>query len=360
VTRSVAVSGKDTAISPANSGWRFATGVSIVMMLVVGASLPIWGPASFGVSYLTLAPPLLCGIGIFVFMATVSGSLAGSDSWTGVAFIIGLDGILRLVSVTVALLLTQDPVLLAWMVVAPLPITLAISVVVFRRSLRSTMILADSQRTLVWNVVRTMTASAGSAILITGFPLVLALVSSDSQQDELAPLILAITLTRAPLLMPLSAFQGFLVVQFAKTPARQWRLLAFLGGGLVVLGSIGALLAWLVGPVLLESFFGQSYVLDGELLALLVGAAAAIAGLYVTGPAVLARGGHAGYALGWIGAVTFALVTLCVPGDLNSRAIAALAIGPLIGMAIHIAFLLMARNRHSTSGFEASRTAAGA
>ncbi|MET0830372.1 MAG: hypothetical protein ABWY26_12670 [Microbacterium sp.] len=348
VTRSVAVS-PTGAHASRTSGWRFATVVSVGIVVLVAATLPLWAPSSFGNPYLPLALPLLLGVGIFVFMATVSGSLAGSGSWAGVSFIIGMDGVLRLVTVAVALLFTDDPAILAWMVVAPLPLTLGTAIVLFRRPLRQAMVLADGYRTLLWNIVRTMTAAAGSAILITGFPLLLALVSDRDQQNELAPLILAITLTRAPLLMPLSAFQGFLVVQFAKRPDRQWRLLLRLTGGLALFGTLAAVLAWLIGPAILEFFFGSEYVLGGELLALLVAAAAAIACLYITGPAVLASGAHAGYALGWIGAVVCALLVMSIPGGLSERAVLALTLGPMVGVVLHIGFLL-ARRRSAKSG----------
>jgi O-antigen/teichoic acid export membrane protein len=351
VTRSVAVSGRSNK-SSSTSGWRFAVGVAAGTVIAVAASLPLWAPSSFGAQYGSLAVPLLLGVGVFVFMATVSGSLAGGDSWTGVAFIIAMDGILRLAAIGLALLWTDDPAWLAWMVIAPLPLTLTVAVVAFRRVLRGTMVLADRYRTLLWNVVRTMTASAGSAILITGFPLVLAIVADGQEHKELAPLILAITLTRAPLLMPLSAFQGFLVVQFAKRITGQWRLVLTLTAALVAIGSVAALLASLLGPAILETFFGSGYALDGGLLALLVAAAAAIACLYITGPAVLARGGHAGYALGWIGAVIFALFAISAPGDLSARTVCALIVGPLIGVVIHIAFLLVGRRPRPLSSSE--------
>lgn len=323
------------------SGWRFATGTSVAVVVIVAASLPLWAPSGLGSAYLPLALPLLLGVGVFVFMATVNGSLAGSDSWTGVAFIIGLDGLLRLGTVGLALLWTDDPVWLAWMVVAPLPVTLVVAGVLFHRSIRGSMALADRYRTLSWNVVRTMTASAGSAMLITGFPLLLAIVATDREQRALAPLILAITLTRAPLLMPLSAFQGFLVVQFAKKAAAQWRLVVTLAGVLAGIGAVGAVLAWWIGPGILKTLFGPAFALDGGVLASLVAAAGAISALYITGPAVLARGAHASYALGWIGAVVVALLSVNLSGDLTTRAVLALTLGPVSGVFIHLVCLLM-------------------
>lgn len=346
VTRSIAVS-RRLASRPTTSGWRFAILVATGVVVLVAVSLPLWAPLSFGGSYLALAAPLLIGVAVFVLMATVSGSLAGSDAWAGVAFIIGVDGVLRLVSIATALVWTADPVWLAWMVIAPLPVTLAIAAVVFKGSIRNSMVLVDGYRTLLWNVIRTMTASAGSAILITGFPLLLAIVATNAEQPQLAPLILAITLTRAPLLMPLSAFQGFLVVQFAKRTSGQWGLLLRLMIALAIFGGIAALLAWLIGPMILRTFFGSGYAIAGEILALLVAAAGAIAALYVTGPAVLARGAHAGYAWGWIAAVVVALLVVNVPGDLTTRAVSALILGPAVGVVVHMVRLLAIQQKSS-------------
>ena len=351
VTRSVAVS-RRVPNRRTTSGWRFAVGVAAGVVLLVAASLPLWTPLSFGASYFALAVPLLVGVAVFVFMATVSGSLAGRDEWTGVAFIIGLDGVLRLFAVAMALVWTDDPVWLAWMVIAPLPLTLGIAVFVFRKSIRNTMVLVDGYGTLLWNVIRTMTASAGSAMLITGFPLLLAIVANNDEQSALAPLILAITLTRAPLLMPLSAFQGFLVVQFAKRTSGQWKILVMLTVALAAFGSLAALLAWFLGPLVLRTFFGPAYALDGAVLALLVAAAGAIAALYVTGPAVLARGAHAAYAWGWIAAVVVALFVVNVPGDLTTRAVSALIAGPVVGVVIHLLCLIASQRRRTDAAIK--------
>ena len=68
----------------------------------------------------------------------------------------------------------------------------------------------------------------------------------------------------------------------------------------------------------------------------LVMAATAIAGLYVTGPATLARRLHTAYSLGWAFAAIVAIGCLALPMGLEERAVLALIAGPVCGLVIHL------------------------
>lgn len=147
-------------------------------------------------------------------------------------------------------------------------------------------------------------------------------------------MILAVTLTRAPLLVPLTAMQGNLIAHFVD----QARLRALLMPAAVVavIGAAGVVAAGLIGPWLLKVGFGDEYRADGTLLAWLTAAAVAIAMLTLTGAAAVAAALHRTYALGWIIATVAAVGLLLLPLELSTRTVVALLCGPLVGIAVHL------------------------
>ncbi len=181
-------------------------------------------------------------------------------------------------------------------------------------------------------------AAGASAILVMGFPVLLKATSSDLGATG-GVVILAVTLTRAPLLVPLTAMQGNLIAHFVD--ARQHRLRAMAGAVsvLAVVGAIGVTLAALTGPWLLRVGFGDEYRASGALLAWLTAGAVAIAVLTVTGAATVAAALHRAYSVGWISATVASAVLLTLPLGLETRTVVALVCGPLVGIAVHLAAL---------------------
>ena len=51
--------------------------------------------------------------------------------------------------------------------------------------------------------------------------------------------------------------------------------------------------------------------------------------------ATLALDGHRTYALGWLAATVCSAAVLLLPGSLEGRVVASLAVGPVVGIAIH-------------------------
>jgi len=182
-------------------------------------------------------------------------------------------------------------------------------------------------------------AGAGAnAILVMGFPVLLKATSGDLGATG-GVVILAVTLTRAPLLVPLTAMQGNLIAHFVDQRAE--RLRALLQPALVVtgLGLLGVLLAGVFGPWLLREGFGSEYRADGELLAWLTAAAVAIALLTLTGAAAVAAALHRAYSVGWVSATVASAFLLLLPLGLETRTVIALLCGPLVGIAVHLAAL---------------------
>ncbi len=203
------------------------------------------------------------------------------------------------------------------------------------------MLTPGNTATFLRGAAHSITAAGASAILVMGFPVLLKLTS-----NELGPqggvIILAVTLTRAPLLVPLTAMQGNLIAHFVDESAQRLRALispaALIGG----IGVIGVLAAGAVGPWLLRSAFGQQYQASGSLLAWLTAAAVAIAMLTLTGAAAVAAALHRAYSLGWVSATAASGLLLLLPLPLEARTVVALLCGPLVGIGVHLLALARA------------------
>ena len=185
-------------------------------------------------------------------------------------------------------------------------------------------------------------AAGASAILVMGFPVLLKATSGELGAAG-GVVILAVTLTRAPLLVPMTAMQGNLIAYFVDH--RNARLRALLAPAAMVgtLGAVGVVAAYLIGPWLLRVAFGPEYQTSGALLAWLTAAAASIALLTLTGAATVAAALHRAYSIGWVGATAAAALLLCLPLDLETRTVVALLCGPLVGIAVHTAALSQRR-----------------
>jgi len=197
-------------------------------------------------------------------------------------------------------------------------------------------------RTFLTGSAHSIAAAGASAVLVMGFPVLLQATSRDLGATG-GVIILAVTLTRAPLLVPLTAMQGNLIAHFVDNR----RLRALLTPALVLagLGALAVLAAGLVGPWLLRTLFGPEYAASGALLAWLTAGAVAIAFLTLTGAATVAAALHRAYAVGWVSATVAAALLLLLPLDLQTRTIVALMCGPLVGIVVHLAALGAIRRR---------------
>jgi O-antigen/teichoic acid export membrane protein len=151
--------------------------------------------------------------------------------------------------------------------------------------------------------------------------------------------ILAVTLTRAPLLVPLTAMQGNLIAHFVDQRSERIRALLAPAAIIAGIGTVGVLGAGLVGPWILRVAFGPQYLASGALLSWLTGAAVAIAMLTLTGAATVAAALHRAYSLGWVGATVASGLLLLLPLPLETRTVVALLAGPLVGIGVHLVAL---------------------
>ncbi|MFN3601024.1 MAG: polysaccharide biosynthesis protein [Dietzia sp.] len=312
--------------------------LGLALAAAVAVSAPVW-PA--------LGLPTFSGVGVavmavgilgFSLQAATAGALSGTERWGLYAVLLTVDAALRLLVAGVAWRLGDAGLGFALATVAG-TVTWALMITLSPATREALARALDVGRRRFWrNTASAMLASAGTATLVVGFPV---LVTATVRESDPAPLvgavILAITLTRAPLLVPLTSFQSAIIVYFVQRRELGPRALTGPLGLVTAVGMVGAGAAWLVGPWLIRVLFGAEFELPGVVLAALTAASVGTAALMVTGNAALAFDRHLLYNVGWWVAVLAALVLLVsVPGPLDIRSAIALLAGPGIGVAVHV------------------------
>lgn len=317
--------------------WAFASLAALAVGVVVIATAVLWAVPSLGVANAGLAWLVALGAAMNCLVAAASGVMAGAGMWRQLASIVALDGILRVVAVVGVLSVTHDIVPLAVAVILPFPVSLTIVFLSAPRALVENARVTFGPRALIANTGRTMLAASATAVLINGFPLVLSFFAGPDNHAALGSLVLAVTLTRAPILVPLTALSSYLVSRFSHHPGRTARTVAVLlaGIGAVILVLCGA--AWLFGEPVMRFVFGQEFDLPAGVLVALIASSGLIGALFVSGSAVLARNRHGLYAAGWVAASVVTLALLFLPLPLPERAALALAAGPAVGLVVHLA-----------------------
>lgn len=321
--------------------------LGLVLAAAVAVSAPAW-PA--------LGLPTFSGVGVaimafgilgFTLQAATAGALSGTERWGLYAVLLTVDAALRLAVAGVAWWLGDAGLGFAVATVAG-AVTWALLIALSPATRDALASAVDAGRRRFWrNTGTAMLASAGTSALVTGFPLfVTATVRADDPAPLVGAVILAITLTRAPLLVPLTSFQSAIIVYFVRRRARGPRSLATPLGLVTAVGIVGAGAAWLVGPWLIRVLFGGDFELPGAVLAALTAASVGTAALMVTGNAALAFDRHLLYNSGWwVAVIAAAVLLVAVPGALDVRAAIALLAGPGVGVAVHVVGLV-ASSRH--------------
>jgi O-antigen/teichoic acid export membrane protein len=326
---------------PRTHPMRVAAMVGIVAAGAIAASSPLWSAHVFVRSQWLSVALLSVGLAGFCLHATLMGMLAGVNRWTQYGSLMVTDAALRVAVAAATFLIGWGLVGYLWATVAGSVAWLILLVASPATRAAARLLTPGGTLTFLRGASHSIAAAGASAILVMGFPVLLKATSGDLGATG-GVVILAVTLTRAPLLVPLTAMQGNLIAHFVDQRAE--RLRALVQPALVVtgLGLLGVLLAGVFGPWLLRVGFGSEYRADGELLAWLTGAAVAIAVLTLTGAAAVAAALHRAYSVGWVSATVASAFLLLLPLGLETRTVIALFCGPLVGIAVHLAALARA------------------
>ncbi len=312
--------------------WQVGLGLSLLVALAVAATSPAW------MGLLVDAPrpaTVLMTVGLlsYTFQAVLSGVLSGAGLWGRYSALVALDSGVRLVLTLVAWLL-------GWGLVGFFIIT-AIGAASWLTVLRREDLavrLDVSPGVFVRRVASAMAASGASAALITGFPTLLQATAAERGTltgVTVGAVMMAISFTRAPILVPVQRFQTALISRFVARGSV--RALAMPIGLVLFVGLVGAALAWLIGPWLMVTIQrgNEDFWVSGAFLAVLTFASACAGSLMITGAAALAREQHSFYVGGWVAATLVAFIFLVIPLPLEFSVGLGLIVGPLVGGAVH-------------------------
>lgn len=316
----------------------FAGITAATVTALVAGTAPLWGEAVFGKDWPATLPALLLGTAAYVGFATLSGVLYGRMAWGILSVVIIADPVIRLFAVVAAVPLGAST-LLDWAIVSPVLITLLLGLVLLVSARSTGTIVADPVLGMLGKAARTVVGSAATAVLISALPLFVAASARSESAAEVGAVIFNLTITRAPLVIPILAFQGWLVVAFRDAGPRWVRRVVLLIGAILLTGVVVAAVSWFAVPPLVGWLFGGGYVLSSWLTFGFVLTASLTAALCASGAIVIARGGHTAFLLGWVLAAIVAVGLLFLPLEFGTRLVIALAAGPAAGLIVHVIFL---------------------
>ncbi len=319
-----------------------AGGVAVAAASVIAGTSPLWAPHVF-VEQRALSVALLSlGLAGFCMHATLLGMLAGDGRWSLYGALMVIDAVIRVVVAAAAFLLGWGLVGFLWATVAGSVAWLLVLTGSATARTVARLQTSGGAGEFLRGAAHSIAAAGASAILVMGFPVLLKATSGELGAAG-GVVILAVTLTRAPLLVPLTAMQGNLIAYFVDHRGARLRALLRPAAMVAALGAVGVVAAYLIGPWLLREAFGSQYRTSGVLLACLTAAAVSIGLLTLTGAATVAAALHRAYSLGWVGATAAAALLLYLPLGLETRTVVALLCGPLVGIAVHLAALAQRR-----------------
>ena len=347
--------------TPAPQGARVVT-VAAALGAVAGAlvlvSSPLWAGQQIPHSAAVGVTVMAVGVFLYALQATISGVAAGEDRWYLFATVGGLESAGRLLLMLAVALLIPSLAGLEVATVIPMGLWLILALVTFSgRSLWVARADVPAGRLTV-NILWSFLSSAAAAMLMMGFPNVLkASGAAESEPVVLGTLILAISITRSPIMIPLQAFQGVAVSAFLKQRHRPVAAFIKPAAAVVAVGAVGALAAYLVGPLLFRLIYppaagtesAYEAAASGLSLGALVFASALLALMTLSGNMALAVNQHRIYLAGWVVAAVVTLgLAFLLPAPLVPRAVVALAVGPVCGFVVHMAGVSRASRAEET------------
>lgn len=334
---------RPTAAGPETRPAVVAACVGLLMAVLIVVTSPLWATRVLPDHEVLGVAVLAVSVWTVAVQSTMWGLAAGRGRWALYACGMAADAALRLIIAVVAVTQGYGIVAFVFATVAG-----AVSWMLLTATSSGRATLGKRVRVPVRSFLRgsahAMTAAAATSVLIVGFPVLLAGTDSSDLGAEAGSLLFAVTITRAPLLVPLTSFQSAIIVYFVERRRTILRALALPVSGVMVVGVIGAGLAAWIGPPLIR-LVGEGFDMNGGALAALTVGSATTAALMLTGCATLAAERHRAYAAGWWVATGLAVIMLAMPMGLTERAVTALVVGPLAGVVVHVWAALSAARR---------------
>ncbi|WP_406709111.1 hypothetical protein QEV68_10750 [Trueperella pyogenes] len=323
------------------SPFRFTLLAGLGMAIAVICAGPFFGPSISGGSS-SLIPVLLIALAAFLYAGqmTVTGSLGGVRRWTTFAVVTGGEALVRLAAVGLVAFIGQQA--LGFEVASVVAFFFWVLLLATPSRHVLTQVRVSLPRSLfVQNIVWAMAAAGATAFLVNGFPFLMALTTSASEYQASADLAIAVSVTRAPILVPVFAFQAVVVAHYVRNPdqrkATTRRLVSALGAVAVILVPLAAL----IGPFVMGAVFGPGYESTPLILGVLVADAVLLAFLVLGGTITIALNRYRDCLVGWYASVALALVLMAaLPLSLVERTLLTLSLAPLVGIVTHFRAIL--------------------
>jgi O-antigen/teichoic acid export membrane protein len=204
----------------------------------------------------------------------------------------------------------------------------------------------ESWRIITPRMLLLIAASALTASVITGYAPMVRLLAPGADAAKLAALLLALTVARVPLLLlqPLQSMAVPLVIRLSGSDEGKAKLRRVLAGGTLgalVLGVVGALVGFLIGPWAVSFVYGAKYQVADWAVAGLVWSAVLLVPMQLLTAVLVARTQANRVLVTWaVVAATAAAILLFGPGDPILRAVVGLAVAPTVGLAVVLVFVL--------------------
>ncbi len=221
---------------PRTHPMRVAMLVGIAAAVLIAGSSPLWSGRVFVEARLLSVALLSVGLAGFCMHATLLGMLAGTNQWTRYGALMVTDAVIRVLVAAATVALGWRLVGFLWATVAGAVAWLILLVASPATRATARLLTPGGTATFLRGAAHSITAAGASAILVMGFPVLLKLTSAELGAQG-GVIILAVTLTRAPLLVPLTAMQGNLIAHFVDERSDRIRALLAPAG---IVGAIGA------------------------------------------------------------------------------------------------------------------------
>ena len=320
---------------------------ALLLGLVIAAltllAAPAWVPSLTPSTGPLTAALIAAGVWGYAGQASLSGVLAGTRSWNLYSALMAAEALLRLLLTLLVAVVVSSLIGLEAAAAAPALVWLLFLTIPAVWALAGSRADVGAARLTSFSL-QAMLSSASWAVLVTGFPTLLEITSPGADAAEVAIVILAVSLTRSPIMIPLQAFQGVLITTIADTePSRRLAGVTRILGTLLAGGTVLAAAAALAGPWLVRTVYGPRYDPSPWLLGLLTLAAVSMASLVLTGASTIALNNHRAYTLGWVlAALTAVLLLWLLPLSVSPRAVLALGLAPLSGICVHLRAIVSA------------------
>lgn len=342
-------SGPPGPAAPARRRARILATALLLGLVIAALTLlaaPAWVPSLTPSTGPLTAALIAAGVWGYAGQASLSGVLAGTRSWNLYSALMAAEALLRLLLTLLVAVVVSSLIGLEAAAAAPALVWLLFLLIPAARALAGSRADVGAARLTSFSL-QAMLSSASWAVLVTGFPTLLEITSPGADAAEVAIVILAVSLTRSPIMIPLQAFQGVLITTIADTePSRRLAGVTRILGTLLAGGTVLAAAAALAGPWLVRTVYGPRYDPSPWLLGLLTLAAVSMASLVLTGASTIALNNHRAYTLGWVlAALTAVLLLWLLPLSVSPRAVLALGLAPLSGICVHLRAIVSAGGR---------------